>query len=69
MKKFNVTNLKSCFDFGMSFCEIAEAEKCFIESKETRFDIKVSSGTFAFQSAKINKNGTIVGYFEFKSAF
>ena len=69
MKKLIIQNLKDCFEFGLSFKDLAEIEHAFLTSEDFTPIIKSKHGEFTFLNAQVNQNGRKVMYYKFNAQF
>lgn len=69
MKRVVIYNLKECFEFGISFKDLAEFESKVQDVSDFRGEIPLGGGVAEFAQAKIDKNGRFTLYYNFKSLF
>lgn len=69
MKKLVIQNLKDAFAFGLSFNDLAELEKEFLNSADYCDLITTPHGKLEFVSASVKQNGRKTMYYKFVSLF
>jgi regulator of sigma D len=69
MRRLVIYNLKECFEFGLTFKDLAEIEQIAQKIEPATPQILAFNCSFNFISAKIDKLGKMTLYYEFKSPF
>jgi len=69
MRKLIIYNLKQCFEFGLTFKNLAEVEQ-MAQNAELAVDLVTPEKiTFKFIQAKVDQRGMMTVYYEFQSPF